>query len=294
MEIYDENLKLVTFNMDFIKGLDWNNITHRIKLTVTSPPYFNARDYGGETLFEDADDWVRWCVRGILKISEFTREDGVIWWNTGSGYQDHHKMTEIYKMVLALETQGIYLIDEIPWIKKSAPPKRLRNRPYPAWEHNFVFAKNPDKVTFYRDHVRQPYAKATLERMKYKLGKLSPDMAGEYGEENNESVKPHPGGATPPNYLHLPQDTSRRPHPAPMLPELANWAIRAYSEEEDWILDPMMGVGTTMIEAAKLNRMFIGFELFPEYMAIAQLSLDRYKRGDDPYRGLKKEWESLQ
>ena len=278
------------YNIDFWKGFEKLKEADKeldIKLVVTSPPYLDARDYGGVSLFESADVWMGWCVHSIKMLAEWA---SVIWWNTGSGYKNHHKLTEIYKMIVELEWRGVYLIDEIPWIKTSAPPKNIRNRPYPAWEHNFIFSKDPENAKFYRDNVRRPYAKSTLSRMKYKLGNLSADMEGEYGEQT-KTVSPNPKGATPPNHLTLPQDTSRRPHPAPMLPLLADWAIRAYSEPGDLVCDPMAGIGTTWIEATKLGREFIGFELFPEYIEIANLSMERYKRGDDPYNGLKKEWE---
>jgi DNA modification methylase len=126
--------------------------------------------------------------------------------------------------------------------------------------------------------------------MKYMVGKLSSDLNGEYGEPKHKKVEPHPEGATPPNYLILPQDYSKRPHPAPMSPELANWAIRAYTQEGDTVLDPMAGIGTTMIECMKLNRNFVGFELYQEYIDIAMLSAYRLEHGEDPYNGLIKEW----
>jgi site-specific DNA-methyltransferase (adenine-specific) len=76
-----------------------------------------------------------------------------------------------------------------------------------------------------------------------------------------------------------------------MQPKLAEWAIKAYSKEGDIVLDPMMGAGTTWIEAYKLNRNFIGIELFDEYIEIAEMSKARLDRGENPYYGLKKEWE---
>lgn len=272
---------------------DFFNIVDKVRdvdLIVTSPPYFDARDYGGVALFADANQWKIWCMDALLKLAECIKDSGVIWWNTGSGYRDHHKMTEMYHVILALESVKIYLIDDIPWIKKSAPPKNIKNRPHAAWEHNYIFSKKPSAVTFYKDQVRQPYAPATISRMKYKLGRLTPDKAGDYGEEDR-FVKPNPLGAAPPNYLILPQDTTKRPHPAPMLPALANWAIRAYSKEDDLVFDPMMGVGTTWIECMRLNRNFVGCERVQSYFLLADKSALKFQIGDDPYHGLGEEKE---
>jgi len=261
-----------------------------IKMVLTSPPYFNARNYDNKPMFNNELVWATWCFDTIDSLSWFLEDKGIIWWNTGSGYKDFRKMTAIYSMILYCEQHGIYLIDDIPWIKKSAPPKNIKNRPYPAWEHNLIFSLHPEKVNFYRDNVRRPYAPTTISRMKYMVGKLSSDLNGEYGEPKYKKVEPHPKGATPPNYLILPQDYSKRPHPAPMSTELANWAIRAYTQEGDIVLDPMAGIGTTWVECKKLNRNFIGFELYPEYIKIANLSIERLNRGEDPYNGLINEW----
>lgn len=272
----------------------WQYDLPYVDLVLTSPPYFDARDYGGQKLFEDQKVWEDWCIETLVFLDQHSvKNGGVIWWNTGSGYKDFKKMTSIYRIILGCEAQGLYLIEDIPWIKTSAPPKNIKNRPYPAYEHNLIFSGTPDKVEFYRDNVRRPYAPATLSRMKYMVGKLSSDLNGEYGEPKHKKVEPHPDGATPPNYLILPQDYSKRPHPAPMSPALANWAIRAYTQPNDIVLDPMAGIGTTWIECAKLNRNFIGFELYPEYIEIANMSMERLRDEKDPYNGLITEWRKL-
>jgi len=260
-----------------------------IDLVVTSPPYYNARNYGGEVLFENTEEWLSWCLDVLAELRNVIKPSGVIWWNTGSGYENHCKMTEVYQMIANIDMYDLYLIDEIPWLKMSGPPKFFKNRPPHMWEHNYVIAKRPDLVTFYRDNVRESYAESTLERMKYKVSNLQGDKDGEF--DKRVKVEPNPKGKVPNNYLFLPQDTSGRPHPAPMQPRLAEWAIQAYSQEGDTVLDPMMGAGTTWIEAEKVNRNFKGIELYDEYISMAYLSMERLKRGDNPYYGLKKEWE---
>jgi DNA modification methylase len=59
-------------------------------------------------------------------------------------------------------------------------------------------------------------------------------------------------------------------HPA-MMPEwLAGNLITSWSNPEDLILDPMCGSGTTLLMAAKLKRKFIGIELNPDYIKMAE------------------------
>lgn len=283
---------MLIYQGDFFDVLSADEFKNSFDLILTSPPYFDARNYGGETPFNDPDVWLAWCIEALEFLKNNLKDTGVIWWNTGSGYRNSKKMTQVYELVVEIGKRGLYLIDEIPWCKTSGPPKRFKNRPHHMWEHNYILAPNPELVTFYRDNVREPYSKATLERMKYKVSNLQGDQEGEFTKR--KKVRPHPKGKVPNNYLLLPQDTSGRPHPAPMTPKLANWAIRAYTQEGDNVLDPMAGIGTTWIECIKLKRNFVGVELVHDYIEIAHMSKMRLERGEHPYNGLKKEWEEWQ
>jgi tRNA G10 N-methylase Trm11 len=63
-------------------------------------------------------------------------------------------------------------------------------------------------------------------------------------------------------------------HPGKMLPELARAAIRAYSQPGQLVLDPMCGIGTTLVEAIHLDRDAIGIELEPRWAALAARNTD--------------------
>ena len=51
--------------------------------------------------------------------------------------------------------------------------------------------------------------------------------------------------------------------------------ILAGTNENDIVLDPFMGSGTTAVVAKKLNRQFLGYETMPEYCKIAQNRLSK-------------------
>jgi modification methylase len=69
---------------------------------------------------------------------------------------------------------------------------------------------------------------------------------------------------------YLPASTA---HPGKMLPELARQAIRAYSDVGELVLDPMCGIGTTIVEAVHLGRKAIGVELEPRWATISAANL---------------------
>src|SRR5215207_812455 len=65
---------------------------------------------------------------------------------------------------------------------------------------------------------------------------------------------------------YLPTSTA---HPGKMLPELARTVIRAYSRPGELVLDPMCGIGTTLVEAVHLDRDAVGVELEQRWVAVA-------------------------
>jgi hypothetical protein len=63
-------------------------------------------------------------------------------------------------------------------------------------------------------------------------------------------------------------------HPAKMLPALARTAIRAYTQPGDLVLDPMCGIGTTLVEAVHEGRDAVGVEYEPRWAALARANID--------------------
>jgi modification methylase len=74
---------------------------------------------------------------------------------------------------------------------------------------------------------------------------------------------------------YLPGSTA---HPAKMLPAIACQAIRAYSQPGDVVLDPMCGIGTTLVEAIHLGRDAIGIDLEPRWAALAAANISHARR----------------
>src|SRR5919204_375588 len=74
-------------------------------------------------------------------------------------------------------------------------------------------------------------------------------------------------------------------HPAKMLPELARRAISAYSEPGQLVLDPMCGIGTTLVEAIHLGREAVGVELEPRWVAVSAANLALARRQGASGRG---------
>ena len=70
-----------------------------------------------------------------------------------------------------------------------------------------------------------------------------------------------------------------------MLPELARRAISAYSEPGQLVVDPMCGIGTTLVEAIHLDRNALGVELERRWASLATANLARAREQGARGRG---------
>ena len=66
-------------------------------------------------------------------------------------------------------------------------------------------------------------------------------------------------------------------HPAPFPEELPRRLIELYTFEGDVVLDPFCGSGTTCLAAARLGRRYIGYEIQPDYVTLAEKRLSKLK-----------------
>ncbi|WP_019030697.1 TRM11 family SAM-dependent methyltransferase [Salinispora arenicola] len=67
-------------------------------------------------------------------------------------------------------------------------------------------------------------------------------------------------------------------HPARMLPAIAAHAVHAYTRPGDLVLDPMCGIGTTLVEAIHVGRDAIGIEYEPRWSNIADANITHAHR----------------
>jgi len=74
-------------------------------------------------------------------------------------------------------------------------------------------------------------------------------------------------------------------HPGKMLPAIAQNAIATYTAPGDLVLDPMCGIGTTLVEATHLNRQVLGVELEPRWAELATANLAHARKQGAPGRG---------
>jgi hypothetical protein len=69
---------------------------------------------------------------------------------------------------------------------------------------------------------------------------------------------------------YVPESTA---HPAKMLPAIAAYAITHYTQPGELVLDPMCGIGTTLVEAVHAGRRAVGVEYEPHWVVVSSANL---------------------
>jgi site-specific DNA-methyltransferase (adenine-specific) len=83
----------------------------------------------------------------------------------------------------------------------------------------------------------------------------------------------------------FPSESARRVgHPAPFPVELPYRLIQLYTYEGDVVLDPFMGSGQTAIAALRSGRHFVGYDIDPQYVKLAQRRIAEFLPGEVPRR----------
>ena len=129
-------------NLELIRQLP----DRSVQLVITSPPYFQQRDYGAgmgnetrlEEYLENLLTLFRECVRVV-------RDDGSLVFNLGDKYEDSSLLLVPYRFAIeATKTGLVKLVNDVTWVKKNPTPRQFRRRLVSSTEPFFHFVKTGD------------------------------------------------------------------------------------------------------------------------------------------------------
>ena len=115
-----------------------------IQLIITSPPYFQQRDYGGGMGNEtEVNEYIEKLLCLFRECVRVVKDDGSIVFNVGDKYMDSNLLLVPYRFALAAtETGLVRLVNEITWVKRNPTPRQFRRRLVSSTEPFFHFAKS--------------------------------------------------------------------------------------------------------------------------------------------------------
>jgi DNA modification methylase len=250
--------------------------TASINLIVTSPPYADNRKktYKGFPIKK----YVELFLPISLQLQRVLKPDGSFVLNIKERSVDGERQTYVLELILAMKKQGWLWTEEYMWCKSNCYPGKWPNRFRDSWERCLHFTLQK-QFKMRQESVMVPVGDWAIDRLK----KLSPTdkMRDESkvgsGFGKNISNWLDRELVYPTNVLHLATECSNRNHSATFPLGLPSWFIKLFSDEEDLVLDPFMGVGTTAIAAIKLNRHYVGIELSPNYHELSKVAVSLEK-----------------
>ena len=229
-----------------------------IDLTVTSPPYDNLRAYGGYDFdFEPI----------AQELYRVTKNGGVVVWVVGDATIKGSETGTSFKQALYFKEVGFNLHDTMIYYKNSYPFSP-QNRYYQQFEYMFVLSKSkPNHINLLKQ--KSLYSGSATHTQRGKDGITRKFTSTANKERTMDNVWKFETG-----YMKSTKDKIAYEHPAIFPDKLANDHIISWSNENDIILDPMFGSGTTLKMAKRNNRRYIGYEINKEYYKIAKQRLE--------------------
>lgn len=235
-----------------------------VDLIVTSPPYADQRKntYGGI----HPDKYVEWFLPISDQLLRVLKPTGTFILNIKEKVVAGERSTYVMELILAMRKQGWYWTEEFIWHKKNSYPGKWPNRFRDSWERLLQFNKEK-KFHMYQEEVMVPMGDWAKNRLKNlsETDKIRDNSKVGSGFGKNISNWLTRDKAFPTNVLHLATECNNKNHSAAFPEELPEWFIKLFTKQNDIVLDPFMGSGTTLNVASRMKRNSIGIEIVPEY-----------------------------
>jgi site-specific DNA-methyltransferase (cytosine-N4-specific) len=236
-----------------------------VQTSVTSPPYWSLRDYnivGQIGLEESVELYLQSLLCVFEEVYRITKEGGTLWLNIGDSYTSGGRTWRAadkknpvramdirpptpqglkpkdligipWRLALALQNAGWFLRADIIWNKPNCQPESVKDRPTRSHEYLFLLSKSEH---YYYD---------------------SESMRGPNGR-NLRSV------------WDINTQAYKEAHFATFPETLVKPCVALSTRRGDLVLDPFVGSGTTGVVATRMGCNFLGVELNPDYVSIAE------------------------
>ena len=285
-----------------------------LDMVITSPPYWGLRDYGvkGQLGREDTlEEYLEKLCEIFAEVKRVLKAEGSCWVNLGDAYggtgdkQNYRdpkyengrngqsiSLSKKYtgKCLLQIPSRfalmmtdelGFILRNEIIWHKPNAMPESVKDRFTVDFEKLFFFVKNKK---YYFEQQKEPMVTEDINPPRGSKGVIGQVNSGRRKQDLvgrndyigfNDKYKSHVDlmrnkrsvwSISTRNFSGL--------HFAVYPEELIETPIKAGCPKDGIVLDPFMGSGTTGVVAKKLGRNWIGIEINPEYVSMAQKRIE--------------------
>lgn len=258
-----------------------------VDLIVTSPPYFNIKDYSKDGYqiekhsssneadmgsYETFEEYIQALLSVWKECERVLVPNGKLCINVPlmpmikRNYSTHYNR-DIFDIQSSIQNSilkgtNLYLLDLYIWNRTNSSKKLMfGSYPYPR---NFYAQNTTEFVTVY---VKDGKPKHTPDHIK-KASTLTQDEWINFTKQIWDIPIPNKN------------DIGFGKHSAIMPEEIPYRCIKLYSCVDDTVLDPFTGSGTTLRVAKQLGRNYIGYELYENYKSTIEEKLNTVVRGE--------------
>jgi len=251
---------------------------------VIDPPYNIGKDFGNNGDKRELNEYVEWCKSWINEAIRIMKPTGTMF---------------IYGFSEILAHLSIEIPINKRWLIWHYTNKNVASLNFWQRSHEAIICAWKDKPLFNRDEVREPYTEGFLNGA---AGKIRKGTLGRFSKEGRETIyKAHEGGALPRDVIkvpalaggagmierwflcktcndvfepqklkeHLKHKIVKHPTQKPL--ELTRKLIKsAMPKKNGIVLVPFIGSGSECVVAKELGLSYLGYELNPDYVKIAE------------------------
>ena len=275
---------------DAIKGLR-KLPSDRCDVIIIDPPYNIGKDFGNNIDKRELSEYVKWSKGWINEAIRIMKPTGTMF---------------IYGFSEILAHLSVEIPINKRWLIWHYTNKNVASLNFWQRSHEAIICAWKGKPIFNRDEVREPYTDGFLNGA---AGKVRKGTLGRFSSNGLETVyKAHEGGALPRDVIKIPAlaggagmierwflcktcDGVYEPrqlknhdgheimkHPTQKPFELSKKLIKSAMPKKDGVvLVPFVGSGSECAAAKELGQSYIGFEINPDYVRLAEKMIDAKK-----------------
>jgi site-specific DNA-methyltransferase (adenine-specific) len=268
------------FNEDCVEGMARLE-AGSIDVIVTSPPYNLGVRYGRYQDDAPRESYLRWLDEWAEAARRVLADDGSLFLNIGSKPSDplvpfqvmqvmqgHFKLQNVIHWIksIAIEKDAVGDYDGITRDVAVGHFKPINSPRYVNDCHEYIF------------HLTK-HGDVELDRLAIGVAYQDKSNVARWGRKQDVRCR---GNTWFIPYKTIKSRNKDRPHPASFPARIPEQCIRLHGlAKTRTVLDPFMGIGNTALACAALKIDFIGFEIDPDYLKVAEETVDRGQKTED-------------
>ncbi|MBC6399583.1 MAG: site-specific DNA-methyltransferase [Ekhidna sp.] len=223
-----------------------------VSMTFADPPFNLKKGYNSYKDSLKLQEYLNWCEEWITEMVRITKPTGAIF------LHNIPKWLTYYTAYLNKQA------DFKHWISWNAPTAPMGKSLQPGHYGILFYAKDAKQLKFYE--IRSPHKRTRKAHI----------LSKDYGGKKSMLHSFGPLVSDVWTDIHrVKHNKYRDNHPCQLPIHLLERIILMSTDENDIVLDPFNGTGTTTIAAKRLGRQYIGFELDENYVDITKSKLEQ-------------------